>query len=517
MEKIINCDICFEENIKKVYSCRYCRSTCCKTCLKCYLNTHVDDMKIYCFNCNNLIDTEQISNVLSKEDYTYFMHSKFENQLQQLNINYSYIVDKFKKQLEIKYSSIDIELYNLYDLYHFKVRHWKPVNSRKHSNDNKSYFKVLSNLHAYVNNQTKNNKKQLKISIKSSIYSISKIVLEELYYIIKNKTDKILNYHEFFEIKNYINDKIYDINYLYNFVNDELKTTKINIKQSKQQSHSQNKSIKRCEQCEIGIIREVLKVNNPNVNSNVDPDVNSNEIIYECDNCKLNYCVKCLEKIDSNHKCDKNNIDTIKEIFKNSKPCPICATRIEKISGCNDMYCTYCKTGFKWDTYKIIKTNFHNEHRMKDIADKKLTPNLPDLLCSKFYSMTHFKRDFMRYVDEKNKYCFEKVYDLAMTKTTSYEKIINHYLTELIQNYVGLLLQSQLMNPSININYYFDLYDSFEKLFKLTNKENEINFEKIKQSICYDFLIETDQHILIYNQLQSDFDTKLKNILEIIA
>lgn len=499
MKKIINCDICFEENIEKIYHCHYCQSTCCESCLKCYLNTHADSMKIYCFNCNNLIDIEQISNVLSEEDYTYFMHSKFKNQLQQLDINYSYIVDKFKKQLEIKYSSIDTELYNLYDLYHFKVRQWKPANSRKHSNDNESYFKVLSDLHTYVNNQTKNNKKQLKISIKSSIYRISKIVLEELYYIIKNKTDRILGYYDFLEIKNYVNDKSYNINDLHNFIMNELKTTKIDTKQ--------NKSIKRCEKCEKGIVKEVMKVDNQN---------NHQEILYECDNCKLNYCVNCLEKLNNNHKCDQNNIDAIKEIFKNSKPCPICATRIEKISGCNDMYCTYCKTGFKWDTYKIIKTNFHNEHRMKDIVDKKLTPNLPDLLCSKFYSMTHFKRDFMKYISNDNNYDFEKVYDLAMFKRTSYNKIINFYLTELIQNYVGLLLQSQLMNPSININYYFDLYDSFEKLFKLTNKENEINFEKIKQSICYDFIIETDQHILIYDQLQSDFDTKLKNILEII-
>lgn len=501
------CDICLEETIKKFYCCQFCKSKCCETCLKCYLNNNLNDVKIYCFNCNNLIDTEQISNILSKEDYTYYIHCKLVNQLQQLNINYGYMIDKFKEQLEIKYSSMNKELYNLYNLYHFKIRQWKPINSRKNSNDNKSYFKVLSDLHTYVNNQNKINKKQLKNSIKSSIYKISKIVLEELYYIIKNKTNKFLNYHKFLEIKKYIKDKSYNENDLHNFIIEELKINKINNKQ--------NNFIKRCEHCEKGIVREIIKHGNLEVNSEVNQN-NHQEIFYGCDNCNLRYCIKCLEKLDSDHKCDQNIIDTVEEIFKNSKPCPICATRIEKISGCNDMYCTYCKTGFKWDTYEIIKTNFHNDHRMKDIADKKLTPNLPDLLCSKFYSMTHFKRDFIKYVDEKNKYDFEKVYNLAINKRPSYNKTINHHLTELIENYVGLLLQSQLINPINKTDYYFDLHSSFEKLFELVHKENEIKFTKIKRSICYDFLIETDQHILIYNKLQLDFDTKLKNILEIV-
>lgn len=488
------CDICLEETTKKFYICQFCNHKCCENCLKYYLDNHNGEMKIYCFNCNNLIDVNHISDTIGKKYYDNFMHNVFEFQLKQLNINYGYMVDKFKKQLEIKCSSINEEMYDIYELYHFKIRKWKPFNSRKNNDDNRSYFKVLSDLHTYVNNPNKTNKKQLKISVKSSIYKISKIVIEELYSILKNKTDKLLSYYEFLEIRNYIKNKNYEINNLFKFVEDEFKTMNTIDKQ--------NIFIKRCEECGKGIIQKIIN--------------SDSEFIYECNNCKSEYCINCLEKIYPNHQCDENNIETVKEIFKNSQPCPICATRIEKSSGCDNMYCTYCKTGFRWDTFQIIKTNFHNEHRMKDIADKKLTPNLPDLLCSKFYSMIHSKQNFMKYIDEKNRISFEKIYKLATNKELSYNKRIKQYTIEFVQNYIGLMLQSELINPINDIDYYYDSYRSFEKIFELSHKENEIKLEKVKHSICYDFLIELDQYLLLNDKLQPDFDIKIDTILNII-
>ena len=113
------CDICLEETTKKFYICQFCNHKCCENCLKYYLDNHNGEMKIHCFNCKNLINIENDSDTIVKKYYDNFIHNMFEVQLKQLNINYGYMVDKFKEQLEIKCSSINEEMYDLYELYHF--------------------------------------------------------------------------------------------------------------------------------------------------------------------------------------------------------------------------------------------------------------------------------------------------------------------------------------------------------------------------------------------------------------
>ena len=89
-------------------------------------------------------------------------------------------------------------------------------------------------------------------------------------------------------------------------------------------------------------------------------------INYKCDICNLFTCSKCLEIIgfrkNEEHKCNADNIETANLIKKDTKPCPSCATRIFKISGCDQMWCTECKTGFSWTTGKIENGVIHNPH-----------------------------------------------------------------------------------------------------------------------------------------------------------
>jgi hypothetical protein len=86
---------------------------------------------------------------------------------------------------------------------------------------------------------------------------------------------------------------------------------------------------------------------------------------YKCDLCTKFTCSKCFvaiegEKVD--HVCKQEDVDTVEELRKNSRPCPTCGTRISKIDGCDQMWCPECKTAFSWSKGTVEKGVIHNPH-----------------------------------------------------------------------------------------------------------------------------------------------------------
>mgnify|MGYP002045397600 FL=1 len=81
-----------------------------------------------------------------------------------------------------------------------------------------------------------------------------------------------------------------------------------------------------------------------------------------CSVCSSQTCSKCHKKLDSDHECKQDDVETVKEITKNSKPCPTCNEAISKIEGCDQMLCTSCGTAFSWNTGKIDTGRIHNPH-----------------------------------------------------------------------------------------------------------------------------------------------------------
>lgn len=82
-----------------------------------------------------------------------------------------------------------------------------------------------------------------------------------------------------------------------------------------------------------------------------------------CESCNQHICEHCFEPVlNDSHKCDAQKKSSISMIKNNSKPCPTCGHYITKISGCDQMWCTQCKTSFNWTTNIAIKSNFHNPH-----------------------------------------------------------------------------------------------------------------------------------------------------------
>lgn len=86
---------------------------------------------------------------------------------------------------------------------------------------------------------------------------------------------------------------------------------------------------------------------------------------WKCGLCEKQTCMDCHEikhdDDDNPHVCDPNVVETIKLLKTDTKNCPSCQTSITKIDGCDQMWCTQCKTGFSWSTGKI-EMKLHNPH-----------------------------------------------------------------------------------------------------------------------------------------------------------
>lgn len=84
---------------------------------------------------------------------------------------------------------------------------------------------------------------------------------------------------------------------------------------------------------------------------------------WKCEVCENNICKECngVTKGDT-HTCDPNDVETVKLLKKDTKPCPGCGEMIFKISGCSQMWCPSCHVAFDWITLRIEKGRIHNPH-----------------------------------------------------------------------------------------------------------------------------------------------------------
>jgi hypothetical protein len=92
---------------------------------------------------------------------------------------------------------------------------------------------------------------------------------------------------------------------------------------------------------------------------------------WKCGLCEKSTCAECHEFLGTNkvggtneveeHICNPDNVATAKLLATDTKPCPGCQNGIFKIDGCDQMWCTQCKTGFSWKTGKI-EMKLHNPH-----------------------------------------------------------------------------------------------------------------------------------------------------------
>jgi len=86
---------------------------------------------------------------------------------------------------------------------------------------------------------------------------------------------------------------------------------------------------------------------------------------WKCGLCNDHVCSKCHviigQIIDVDHECNDDDVATAKMIAMDAKPCPGCHVNITKIDGCDQMWCTQCKTAWDWKSGTIEK-RVHNPH-----------------------------------------------------------------------------------------------------------------------------------------------------------
>jgi hypothetical protein len=91
---------------------------------------------------------------------------------------------------------------------------------------------------------------------------------------------------------------------------------------------------------------------------------------WKCGVCEKFSCTHChevkgatTEEVDA-HVCDPGNIETVKLLKSDTKPCPGCGTYIFKTEGCDQMFCICCKKLWSWNTGRIEERG-HNPHYLE--------------------------------------------------------------------------------------------------------------------------------------------------------
>lgn len=85
----------------------------------------------------------------------------------------------------------------------------------------------------------------------------------------------------------------------------------------------------------------------------------------ECAVCCTKVCSRCFVVLRHPHACSPDDLKTMRLLQRDSKACPQCATLIHKIDGCDQMWCTQCRTAFSWRTLRVETGAIHNPHAIR--------------------------------------------------------------------------------------------------------------------------------------------------------
>jgi hypothetical protein len=201
---------------------------------------------------------------------------------------------------------------------------------------------------------------------------------------------------------------------------------------------------------------------------------------WKCGVCFSQHCKLCHMEITSDgHVCEESNVLSATFIIETSHPCPSCATRIHKISGCDQMWCTHCNTAFSWKTGRIENGAVHNPHyyewfRTHDNIDRQ--NNNP---CDDRPHASHILRHcniVLQYDTENLNFFFRIMYQLNVhihtveiqqrfrpSERNNLGLRIRWLKNELNENTLGCLLHTRFKRNNVNIRRV-QVYELFNTL-----------------------------------------------------
>lgn len=90
-----------------------------------------------------------------------------------------------------------------------------------------------------------------------------------------------------------------------------------------------------------------------------------------CAICLETTCLHCnVVKKSTEHTCREEDVLNWQYIKTTTKPCPSCRTRIYKITGCDQMWCTKCNHAFSWSRGTLERGAVHNPHYFDWLFDE---------------------------------------------------------------------------------------------------------------------------------------------------
>ena len=190
---------------------------------------------------------------------------------------------------------------------------------------------------------------------------------------------------------------------------------------------------------------------------------------YVCNMCKVDICRSCYYVYEVGHVCNKDNIESIRTMKKVTKPCPKCAVLIEKVDGCNQMWCTHCHCAFDWMSGKVETGAIDNPHyfewrrKMGFTSEREPIEGIPNPVRYMNHLIVVLKRS-----------C-EHSYNVLV----SLFRILLH-LHDMIQESENRTVDPIKVNLDLRLRWVFGMIDDKKwgnTLFK-RNKKQKINHEK---------------------------------------
>lgn len=98
-----------------------------------------------------------------------------------------------------------------------------------------------------------------------------------------------------------------------------------------------------------------------------------------CNSCGKKTCPSCHTIAeDDNHECKEEDLESVRLLNQDTKSCPKCSMGVHKIEGCDQMFCTACKTPFSWSTGRIIVgSRLHNPHYFDWLREQSVDGEIP--------------------------------------------------------------------------------------------------------------------------------------------
>jgi hypothetical protein len=163
---------------------------------------------------------------------------------------------------------------------------------------------------------------------------------------------------------------------------------------------------------------------------------------YKCGLCDIHVCKDChLIKTDS-HVCDPDNVESVKQIKKETRPCPKCAAAISKIDGCDQMWCTQCRTAFSWRTGTIETKTIHNPHYFEFMRKRTDIPLPHGNVCAEVldpvvHHVVHQDGRYVRriYVRDNGENDLPLIYNY-LAKKLSLKPTISNQLVDIYRNLI---------------------------------------------------------------------------------